>query len=180
MSSISYRCIEFECRPTSQVGKSAEYLGPGLKHQLGLEIIIWESSARWWPLKSQVWNSTTTREKVGWENCRYRVWWWEKRKMQFQECCCVQQGQTQASRRIKTEKKPKTFVTKKSQELPRVQFRWEKESDCKVLPELSQSGRHRWESTICQGVVIKGRTWEGWHLSRVERRSCECKCVYVS
>lgn len=59
----------------------------------GLEITFWESLARWWPIKSQVWNSATTRQKVGRENRGYRMWWWEKRKRQFQEHSCVQWGQ---------------------------------------------------------------------------------------
>lgn len=47
MASISFRYIGFECWPTSEVGKSGEYVGPELKHHLGLEITIWESSAKW-------------------------------------------------------------------------------------------------------------------------------------
>lgn len=46
----------------------------------------------------------------------------------------------------------------KSQELPTVQFHQERESDCKVLTEVSQSRKPTREYTICQGVVIKGST----------------------
>lgn len=66
----------------------------------------------------------------------------KKGRCSFKNAAMCNKVKCVGKRQIKTEKKPMGFVTKKSQGMPRVQFHRERESDCKVLTEVSQSGKH--------------------------------------